>query len=445
MRVFSPSKSPKDCKVDRLVDHLFRHEAGRLVSLLTGIFGVRHLQLAEDVVQEALMRALNTWPFYGIPDNPPAWLMQTAKHLAIDKLRRERRFLEKQPEILHFLNTQLSNTGQYEGDGFDETIKDRQLCLIFICCHPVLPEKQQVALALKVLCGFNTAEIARAFLVSEATMAKRLTRARSALSKPDVAFEIPEGEALKLRLGAVLQALYLLFNEGYKASEGDRLIRTDLCDEAIRLTTLVAAAPQVCRPEVHALLALMCLNAARFPARLDAGGRLQLLEDQDRSLWDRSLIQRGLCHLAASTGGDTASEYHLQATISACHCLATDDASTDWKRVLSLYDKLLVIKPSPIAALNRAVAVAKVHGPSKAIAMIKTLLETHSLDSYPLAHAVLGDLEIRRRQPVAAASHFERALKLTKVTSEQAFLSNRLSKCAVSTPFSSPQNPDRNL
>ncbi len=409
--------------VSRLADQLFRRESGRLVSVLTGIFGVHRLQMAEDVVQEALARALKTWPFHGIPDNPAAWLMQTARNLAIDRIRRERRFQEKEAAIITELEQRMPETA---GPLFEDEIKDARLRMMFACCHPVLPLEMQTALALKVLGGFSPGEIAHAFLTSEAAIAKRLTRARQRLQEETIRFEIPSGPELAPRLDGVLQTLYLLFNEGYKASCGDRTVREELCREAIRLATLLTKHPLVDQPRVHALLALVLLNSARLPARTDSVGNILRLDEQDRTLWNRSTIQRGIFHLTYASGGDSLSEYHLQAGIAACHCLAPDDASTDWPRILSLYDHLTELNDSPVIALNRAVAVGKVHGPKRAIAEVERLLARAPLDSYYLTHAVLGDFAEQRNAPGEAAIHFQNALRLTDLTPEKEFLQRRL-------------------
>ncbi len=416
-------------QVSRIADRLFRREAGRLVSILTGIVGVHRLQMAEDVVQEAMARALRTWPYYGIPDNPPAWLMQTARRLAIDSIRRESRFRHKYPEIIAYIEQRMPDEGSDSGPVFESEIKDDRLRLIFACCHPVLPVEMQTALALKVLGGFSPREIARAFLSTESAIAKRLTRARLRLRSQGVRFEIPSGPELSSRLDGVLRTIYLLFNEGYKASGGERVVREELCAEAIRLARLLAEHPVAAQPRVHALLALMFLNGARLSARLDGQGNILRLGEQDRTLWDRSMIQRGIRHLAHSSGGETVSDYHLQAGIAACHCLAHDDASTDWPRILALYDHLSEIDDSPLIALNRAVAVARVHGPERGIAELEQALERAPLDQYYLTYAVLGDLERRRNRVAAAASHFQAALNLTEVPSERDFLTERIREC----------------
>jgi RNA polymerase sigma-70 factor (ECF subfamily) len=415
--------------ISRLADHLFRQESGKLVSVLTGIFGLDRLQMAEDVVQESLVRALKSWPYYGIPKNPAAWLTQTAKNLALDLIRREKLFSDKQPQIITFIEQWANEWDPAESPSFDTEIKDRRLQLMFACCHPMVPQESQTALALKTLCGFSPAEIAKAFLTTEAAIAKRLTRARQRIQELSIPFEIPSGEEMPVRLDGVLQTLYLLFNEGYKASSGPRLIREDLCREAIRQVTLLAAHPVGNQPRVHALAALMLLNGARLPARLDEEGNILRLEDQDRSIWDQSMIGRGMFHLAQSAAGDDISEYHLQAGIAAVHCSAKDYESTDWAKILALYDRLIAIDDSPVVALNRAVALAQVHGPRAGIEAIEKIRPQQALESYYLLHAVLAEFETQLNDFQAAAQHLRKALQLTEVESEQSLLAKRLQDC----------------
>jgi RNA polymerase sigma-70 factor (ECF subfamily) len=420
---------PASSEVGKLADHLFRQEAGKLVSVLTGIFGLDRLQMAEDVVQEALVRALKSWPYYGIPKNPAAWLTQTAKNLALDLIRREKLFQDKQPEIIAFVEQWSADSGQGDSATFDHEIKDDRLRLMFACCHPVIPQESQAALALKTLCGFSPAEIAKAFLTTDAAIAKRLTRARQRIQEMHIAFEIPSGAEMPARLDGVLQTLYLLFNEGYKASSGKRLIREELCLEAIRLATLLGAHPLANQPRVHALAALMLLNGARLPARVDLEGNILRLEDQDRSRWDRSMIARGMFHLAQSAAGDDLSEYHLQAGIAAVHCAAKDFESTDWSKILSLYDRLVAIDDSPVVALNRAVAMAQVHGPRAGIDAVEKIRHHQTLASYYLLYAVLAEFESQLNDYQAAAKHLRKALELTELKSEQSLLSKRLRAC----------------
>jgi RNA polymerase sigma-70 factor (ECF subfamily) len=392
---------------------------------LTAVFGVHRLQLAEDAVQDAMIRALETWPYYGIPDNPAAWLMQTAKHRALDIIRREKRFLDKQLEIVAALETSEQKPVS------DDEIRDDRLRLIFVCCHPLVPQEDQVFLALKTLCGFSVPEIASAFLITEAAVAKRLTRAKQKIQDQAIPFEIPEGGDLVGRLDAVLQVIYLLFNEGYKASAGDSVLREDLCREAIRLAGFLVSHPAGDHSHTHALLALMLLDAARFATRQDGQGNLLRLRDQDRCLWDRNLIGAGLMHLSKASVGSDLSEYHLQAGIAACHSTADSYAATDWRRILEHYDLWLQISASPVVALNRAVAVAKVRGPRAGIEAIHAIPENARLESYHLYHAVLGDFEEQLDDLSRAAAHFRRAAELTGVAAERAFLEERLRACGV--------------
>jgi len=422
-----PPVPVSDSKVHGLADHHFRHESGRLVAILTGQFGAHRLQMAEDCVQDALIRALKTWPFSGVPDNPAAWLMRTAKNLAMDQLRREQNFQQKLPDIVTTMEPPAPGSPAPPED--ESGIHDDQLRLIFVCCHPALPPEAQTALALKTLCGFSPAEIAKAFLISEAAVAKRLTRARQRIHAERIPFEIPAELELPQRLDTVLKILYLLFNEGYKASHGEEIVRADLCDEAIRLATLLAAHPAGDQSSTHALLALMLLTAARFPARSDSLGNLLRLADQDRTLWDASRIRAGLYHLAQSTQGDQLSEYHLQAGIAACHTFAPSDEETDWPCILKLYDHLAARHPSPVITLNRAVAVAKVHGIQSAIESLELGPDRERLANHHLYHAVLGDLQTQNGNPSAAARHFRKALDLAETKPERTHLAKRLEDC----------------
>lgn len=416
-------------EVSRLAEHFFRHESGKLVSVLTGIFGIERLQMAEDVVQEALVRALQTWPYYGVPNNPAAWLTQTAKNLALDLIRREKSFRDKQTEIITFIDQWSSDPTAGESPIFDTEIRDGRLRLMFACCHPQLPPEAQTALALKTLCGFSTTEIAIAFLTTEAAIAKRLTRARQRIQDLHIPFEIPSGSDLSIRLDGVLQTLYLLFNEGYKASTGENLIREDLCSEAIRLATLLAEHPLTNQPRIHALIALMLLDGARLPARVDAEGNILRLKEQDRSLWNRKMIEHGVLQLGLAAAGDELTEYHIQAGIAACHDTAKDYKSTDWRKILALYDHWVTINDSPIIALNRAVAVANVNGPKAGLQAIDPIRKNRQLDSYYLLYAVVGEFEFRQGQFDTAADHFRDAIKLTDLKSEKVFLEKRLADC----------------
>jgi RNA polymerase sigma factor (sigma-70 family) len=418
-------------EISRLTEHLFRVEAGKLVSVLTGVFGIDHLQLAEDVVQEALVRAFRTWPYYGVPKNPAAWITQTAKNLAYDLLRREKLFREKQTEIADSIQQWSGDPVADDSPSFETEIKDDRLRLIFACCHPLIAHEAQIALALKTLCGFSAAEIAKAFLTTEAAIAKRLTRTRQKIRELRIPFEIPSGEEFSVRLNGVLQTLYLLFNEGYKASSGERLVREDLCYEAIRLTTLLAEHPLANQPRAHALVALMLLNAARLPERVDPDGNILRLKEQERSQWSRPMIERGILYLAQAAAGEELSEYHIQAGIAACHCLAADYSSTDWSRILSLYDQWTKMSSSPVIALNRAVAVANLNGPAAGIKAVEAIQNRSELDSYYLLYAVLGEFEAQLHHVEAAAAHFRKASQLTELKSERAFLAKKVRELKV--------------
>lgn len=415
--------------IAHLAEHLFRHEAGKLVSVLTGIFGIDRLQLAEDVVQEAMVRALQAWPYYGIPKNPTAWLTQTAKNLALDLLRREKSFSEKLPQLTVFIEQCTAGRPDAAAPPFEGEIEDDRLRLMFVCCHPLLPPEAQTALALKTLCGFSPAEIARAFLTTEAAIAKRLTRAKQSLREARVPFEIPAGGELGRRLDGVLQTLYLLFNEGYKASIGEKLVRAELCSEAIRLTRLLAEHDVGDQPKTHALLAMMFLNAARLPTRVDGTGNLLRLQEQDRTRWDRAMIARGMLHLTRSAAGADLTGFHLQAGIAACHCAAKDYASTDWRQILALYDRLVEIDGSPIVALNRAIVVAALHGARSGLEAVAAIPHLATLETYYLLHAVLGEFEAQLNHPRAAAGHFRKSLQLAEIASERRFLAQRLQAC----------------
>jgi RNA polymerase sigma factor (sigma-70 family) len=412
----------------QLVEHFFRHETGRLHGALLRLLGVHNLALAEDVAQEAMLRALRTWSMGGVPPNPSAWITQVAMNLAKDHLRRQRMSAAKEPAIItHPEQTIASPAIAWETA---HEIRDDALRLMFVCCHPSVAPDAQVVLALKVLCGFGTSEIARAFLSSEAAIEKQLTRTKQRIHEAGIGFEIPEGEDLAPRLDGVLAALYLLFNEGYKASSGDRLLREELSHEAIRLASLLLAHPAGRTPRAHALLALMLLTAARFPSRLDEHGALLRLHDQDRSKWDRTLIEQGLLHLVAAAEGAELSEYHLQAGIAAIHCTAADYASTDWARILRHYDELYRLKASPIVALNRAVVVAHLQGPQAGLDALAAITDRDRLESHYLLHAVAGELHWRLKDERAAAASFRRALALAHVGPEQAYLARMLERSA---------------
>lgn len=401
-----------------VADDLFRREGARLVASLAAHLGTHRLQLAEDVVQEALVRALQTWPYRGIPDNPAAWLTQAAKNLALDALRREQTWHRKEAQITAEQERWLTRDEPPD----HQILTDDTLRMLFVCFHPQLSIEAQLALALRTVCGLSPAEIGAAFLTSEAAIAKRLVRARQLIKDLRLPFAVPDAGELPQRLDGVLAALYLLFNEGYKSSSGDRLIREELCHEAIRLTRLLAEHSLTSQPATKALLALMCLNAARLRARVNPAGEIVRLHHQDRHQWDANLIREGILALGAASTGATISPYHLEAGIAACHCLAADEANTDWPRILGLYDQLLLLKPTPIVAMNRTVALSRVHGPREALAALEGIPNRHSLDAQHLYHAIRASFIAKLGQPAEARAAYKRAAELAPCDAEREFL-----------------------
>ncbi|PTX94656.1 sigma factor, ECF subfamily protein [Opitutus sp. ER46] len=392
-------------------------------------FGPANFALVEDVAQAALLQAMRVWSIGGLPPNPSAWITRVAINLARDALRHQRMSSGKEGALISYLE-QLQPDSRFVGES-DQQLREDALRLMFVCCHPALASDAQVILALKTLCGFSTGEIARAFLSTEAAIEKQLTRTKQRIREAQIRFEIPESRELGPRLDGVLATLYLLFNEGYKASSGDRLLREELCDEAVRLTSILVEHPAGRTPRSHALLALMLLTAARFPSRTADDGMLLRLHDQDRGKWDQALISRGLVELLAAAQGDEVSEYHLQAGIAACHCTAPDYASTDWRRILSHYDALNRLKPSPVVALNRAVALANVEGAQAGLDAIAAIPRRELLESHYLYHTVVGELEGRLLHHAAAADSYRRALQLATVGPEQVYLSRLLDRAGL--------------
>lgn len=420
--------SEPKAKVGQIVEHLFRQEAGKMISALTGRFGFRNLELVEDAVQEALLKAFRQWSFGSIPKDPAAWLMQVAKNRALDVLRRNDRWREKETEIVIEQGRDRSKEPMLLFS--DQEIKDDQLRMMFACCHPALARESQIALTLKILGAFSVDEIARAFLLPSETIAKRLTRARERLRKEAVPFEIPSGAELARRLDSILDVLYLLFNEGYNASHGRDLIRDDLSTEALRLTALVQEHPSGDTPKTHALFALLLFQAARFRARIGAADEILLLRDQDRTAWDPAMISQGLDHLHRASVGQEVSEFHLQAGIAACHCTALTYEATDWPKILLLYDLLLQLNGSPVVALNRAVALAKVRGFEAGLAALKEIEKRASLENYYLFYAVLAEFQLGLNQPREAEKNLRHAISLTSLPAELNFLETRLRSCS---------------
>lgn len=390
-----------------LVDHLFRRQFGMMVSTLTRIFGPRHLSLAEDVVQEALLKAMQQWPHTGVPANPSGWLIQVARNRALDVLRREASLAAKAPEIARNMERPTSAAEEV----------DDQLALMFLCCHPDIPRDARVALTLKTVGGFGTGEIARAFLIQDTAAAQRIVRAKRMIRDLDLSFEL-QGLPRE-RLDSVLEALYLMFNEGYS---GD----TDFCEEAIRLARLLAAHPATRSPHVHALLALFLLQAARGRARIDAEGGLLLLSGQDRSLWDAARISEGLRHLDRAAAGDRLTTYHLEAGIAAAHATAQDFAATDWAYIAEQYDRLYELNSSPVIALNRAVAISRCEGPEAGLRAVEAIEAHPALQRYHLLPAILGRLWQELGDHEKAAAYLRKALACDCSAPERRFLERQL-------------------
>ena len=388
------------------IDHLFRHRAGRMVSILTRKFGVEHIEVIEDSVQDALITAMKRWPYSGLPENQSAWLIQVAKNRVIDQLRRDSKSnsidaieidpREERSDELRFKNE----------------LAEDQIRMIFGCCHPEVPADSRIALTLKVVGGFSVGEIARAYLAKDEAIAKMLTRAKQKLRT--VKLEIPAGKDLADRLDSVLRALYLMFNEGYSASSGADLIRSDLCFEAIRLVDLLLGHPQTSLPKVHALAALLSFQGARLSARTDSEGGLLLLVDQDRSLWNRELLAKGLEHFRTAAGGDDLTGYHVEAEIASLHALALTYQETDWLRILKCYDLLLERKFSPVVALNRAVVLGQVRGATAALNGLAELAGNYLMTSFNLFHIARGHFLAELGRKVEAIDAYRRADELTR-------------------------------
>ena len=411
------------------VDSLFRHESGRMISVLTRIFGFHNLALAEDVVQDAFCQALEVWKFRGLPENPSAWLMTCAKRKAIDVLRRERTAREFGPELGRLADSEWTLVPAVEERFAPHAIQDDLLRMMFSCCDPRLKEEAQVALILHILCGFSVGEIAAALVARHAAIEKRLGRAKKLLAGAKDLFEVTNTRDFEVRLPIVQRALYLLFNEGYHGASTESVVRAELCREAIRLTGLLQRHAAGDTPATRALLALMCLHAARLPARLDAGGELLPLAGQDRTRWDRALLAEGQAWLERSAAGPELTDYHVEAAIAWAHGSARSAEDTDWARIVALYDQLLVIRPSPIVALNRAIAVAQLEGPERGLAEIHAIAGAEKLADYPFHPAALGELELRRGRSRVAREHFARARSLARNPSERRFFEQRLEAC----------------
>jgi RNA polymerase sigma-70 factor (ECF subfamily) len=409
--------------IHEAIEAVWKKESTRLIAGIARV--TRDIGIAEELAQDALVSALEQWPGQGIPENPGAWLMKAAKWRAIDALRREQSLAPKHQEITRDLEAQQQRLGEEMEQSFDQVIDDDVLRLLFTACHPVLTVEARIALTLRILGGLTTTEIARAFLIQEKTMGQRITRAKKTLTDANVPFETPLGRELHQRVESVLLVLYLIFNEGYTATSGEEWSRAALVEEALRLTrTLVRLIPE--EPETHALLALMEINASRSAARRGVNGEAVLVPDQDRTLWDRTQIQRGLTALdQAHRLGGSAEPYALQAAITACHARALKVEDTDWQRIVALYDVLLKVKPSPIVALNRAVAVGMADGPAAGLAAVDTI---DGLSNYHLRPSVRGDLLMKLGRSREAREELKRAIFQTDNVREKQLLTEKLNR-----------------
>jgi RNA polymerase sigma-70 factor (ECF subfamily) len=408
-------------QIRELLDSLYRVDSGRILATLIRLLG--DFDLAEEAMHEAFAAALSVWPQSGVPGNPRPWLISTARFKAIDTLRRRARFDASQDELGRHLEAQLSSAEK--SDEEEDSVEDDRLRLIFTCCHPSLPPEARVALTLREVCGLTTEEIAKAFLITPRTLAQRIVRAKTKIRETKIPYEVPTPQELPERLGAVLQVIYLVFNEGYSAAAGTEVTRAELTGEAIRLGRLLAEL-QPEEPEVIGLLSLMLLQESRHAARTSQTGELILLEKQDRSLWNREQIAEGVALLETALKSGRFGSYTLQAAIAAVHAEAESVAATDWRQIVALYNQLLRIQPSPVVELNRAVAIAMSDGPEAGLTHIDAMLEHGELANYYLAHSARADLYRRLGRTAEARSSYEKALALTQQEPERQFLQERI-------------------
>jgi RNA polymerase sigma factor (sigma-70 family) len=422
----SAANDPTRKEVELIVDAFTRSESGKLLSVLTRIFGFRQLEMAEDIVQDTLLKALEKWTATGIPDNPGAWLLTTARNKAIDAIRKFRRQYTFATDISNLLGSEYTAVSTVDNCFREEEIRDDQLRMMFACCHPSIPREGQIALILKTLCGFSLAQIARAFIVPPDTVEKRLYRARIAFRENNQAFEIPTGKMLQNNLDSVLESIYLLFNEAYSLGDHESLIRKDLAGESIRLCGLLTEHSATKVPKTDALLALLCFHTSRLSGRTDKQGDLLLMKEQDRSCWDQQMIQTGVFYLTRSAAGNEMSRYHLEAAIAYEHCKAVDFNHTDWSAILHYYDLLIALIPSQVVLLNRAIVVNQLEGPARALLAIRSIPGIDYLGNYYLLHAIVAELNRQMGEKEIAIRHFEKARSLAVSTAERRFIQKKL-------------------
>ena len=414
---------------EELVDHFFRHESSRVISHLSANFGTSYLEEIEDAVQDALIKAMHSWP-RGVPNNPSAWILTVARNRLIDKLRRNKKVIAQEEDEL---NRKIETVSQAPASDLElnDYLKDDLLKMMFACCHPLLTVESQIILTLRILCGLGTTEVARALLKKDEAIAKAYTRAKQKLKDHQIKPDVPTQQVAEERLGVILKVLYLLFNEGYKSSSGDQLIKKDLCLESLRLTKILSDSVFGDHPNVNALLALMCFHISRFDSRINEKGELLTLEEQDRSKWNDELIERGsyFFHKSyTSQGIEHMTEYHIQAAMAGLHCQAKDYESTDWEQLLGLYDMQMSSKPSPVVELNRLVVYARVHGPNQALNELTKLQDHSFLQNYYLFYAVKADLLTQLSQPKTAIKSLEKAIELSENQLERKHLEKKIEK-----------------
>jgi len=410
----------------QLIASLTRAESGKLIAVLTRIFGAHNLSMAEDAVQDVLIKAMQQWEIKGIPADPAAWLFSAARNRAIDIIRQHRRRQTFATDISSLLDSEYTVAITLNDCFKDEEIKDDQLRMMFACSHPAIPREGQIALILKTLCGFTIPQIARAFICPVDTIEKRLYRARQVFRQNNFSLEIPLGHALEERLDNVLETIYLLFNEAHSTSFQNSLVREDLAADSISLCRLLAEHSATNLPRTHALLALLYLHAARLPGRTDVDGNLLLMNEQDRNLWNKEMISYGKVYLNQASVGNSISRYHLEAAIAYEHCKAARYEDTDWKAILSFYDILMQLVPSPVVLLNRAVAVKELQGAAMALECIKQIPGINYLNEYYLLHAILGELYAQMNQIPNARKHYQKALSLIVSTAEKNLIHHKL-------------------
>ncbi len=418
---------PNSIKIESTVDHLFRHQSGKMVAVLTRIFGTHNLELAEDVVQETLIAALEQWKIKGIPNDPESWLFIVAKNKALNLIKKQRgQILFGDNETTLLLRSGYTIETTFNQLANEELIKDDQLRMMFACCHPGISEENQVTLILKTLCGFSTAEISKAFLTTEDTISKRLYRSKEFFRENKIQFIIPSIDDIKNRTGAVLNAIYLVFNEGYNSTHSEDLIRKDLIEEAVTLCKLLTENNHTNLPEVNALLALMCFHASRSDSRLSSEGEIILLPKQDRDKWNKALIEEGIKYFDRSASGEAISSYHLEAAIAFEHCTAENFEKTNWKIILQYYEMLCQILPGPITELNKVIATLQVHGANKALKELNSIKEKNKLESYYLYYSLLGEIHLKLNDGELAKKEFETALHLTLSEPEKRMIMNKI-------------------